>query len=243
MSDHFSRSAASLMHFICSAFLGTWLAAMPLASQAQQAVPPASAPLSEDSVRVMARLVQTSVRQLRGIYFEPSDARATQLIEAALRDLPARNQRLSHYTSSLSREQQQDLAQRLRQQPWQQELRSLQQSPQFRDFEGRVTRTPALKAAAARLRAAGFLGNPPPPPAAAPVGPTAAGPAKLPAVAAPPAHAPLRPAMVRHTVRKGETLFSIARRYNVTPAQLRAWNKKADVVVRIGEILFLNPAQ
>jgi len=223
---------------------------MPLASQAQQAVPPASAPLSEDSVRVMARLVQTSVRQLRGIYFEPSDARATQLIEAALRDLPARNQRLSHYTSSLSREQQQDLAQRLRQQPWQQELRSLQQSPQFRDFEGRVTRTPALKAAAARLRAAGFLGNSPPPPAAAPVGPRAAGSAKLPAVAAPPtlssappAHAPLRPAMVRHTVRKGETLFSIARRYNVTPAQLRAWNKKADVVVKIGEILFLNPGQ
>jgi membrane-bound lytic murein transglycosylase D len=60
---------------------------------------------------------------------------------------------------------------------------------------------------------------------------------------APPAHAPLRPAMVRHTVRKGETLFSIARRYNVTPAQLRAWNKKADVVVKIGEILFLNPGQ
>ena len=219
----------------------------PLASQAQ--VPPAVAPLSEDSVRVMSGLVQSSVRQLRGIYFEPNDARATQLIAAALHDIPVLNERLSRYTSSLSREQQQALAQRLRQQPWQQELRVLQRSPQFQEFHARAARTPALQEAAMKLRAAGFLGRASPSAttsAAPPTAPTAKPPPPTVAPISAAAKSPVPPALpasIHHTVRKGETLFSIARRYAVTPAQLQAWNSKANAVVKIGEILLLNPAK
>src|SRR6476661_3809995 len=118
------------------------------AAWAQQTAPAA---LSDDSVRVMATLVQSSVRQLRGIYFEPNDARAVQLIDEALVSIPALNQRLSHYTASLPREQQQLLAQRLRQQPWQIELQTLMRSPQFRGFDARAAKQPELKAAAERL--------------------------------------------------------------------------------------------
>gem|GEM_PF-5110417 len=222
-------------------FLGIWLT--PLASQAQQLAPPAVAPLSEDSVQVMSGLVQRSVRQLRGIYFEPNDARATHLITDALHDIPVLNKRLSRYTSSLSREQQQSLAQRLRQQPWQQELRALQQSPQFQEFDARAARTPALKEAATKLRAAGFLGSPPPSATASAAPATAPTAKPQPPTVAPTsaAKSPALPASIRHTVRKGETLFSIARRYAVTPTQLQAWNSKADAVVKIGEILLLNP--
>ncbi len=41
----------------------------------------------------------------------------------------------------------------------------------------------------------------------------------------------------QHTVVKGETLYSISRRYGVTPADLQAWNNKPDGSVKIGEIL------
>ncbi|MBC6696792.1 LysM peptidoglycan-binding domain-containing protein [Hymenobacter puniceus] len=135
-----------------------------LAAQTQQtapAVPVAPVALSEDSVRVMSGLVQASVRQLRAIYYEPDDARATQLVETALLQIPAYNQRLSSYTSSLPREQQQLLAQRLRQQPWQIELQTLLRSPQYKDFNLRTARSPTLKSASDRLAATGFLGTKP----------------------------------------------------------------------------------
>ncbi|PJJ54991.1 LysM peptidoglycan-binding domain-containing protein [Hymenobacter chitinivorans] len=273
------------------------LLAGPLAAQAQQSTAAAPAALSEDSVRVMSGLVQTSVRQLREIYFEPSDTRAVSLIEAALLQIPTLNQRLSHYTASLPREQQQVLAQRLRQQPWQIELQTLMRSPQFRNFDARAAKNPDLKAATERLRASGFVGASRPAPAVAaapapePMGTIAPPPPSKPAkpasanalaaskatgtkpttafkvaplttpvkaapvaaqptVAAAPAvaHAnatatPVAAAPARHTVQKGETLFSISRRYGVTPAQLQEWNNKPTGAVKIGEVLVLNSAK
>ena len=151
--------------------LGSVLLPVSLASQAQQTPVPSSSAtstsaLSEDSVRVMSGLVQASVRQLRAIYFEADDTRATQLVEAALLQIPAYNQRLSAYTASLPREQQQLLAQRLRQQPWQVELQTLLRSPQYKTFNVRTARSPTLKVAADRLAATGFLGSAKPTPAA-----------------------------------------------------------------------------
>ncbi|WP_054411328.1 LysM peptidoglycan-binding domain-containing protein [Hymenobacter sp. DG25A] len=180
------------MRFSPSFFLFfSGLVAASLSAQAQQPAPaptvaaPVPLPsLSEDSVRVMTGLVQTSVRQLHNIYFEPNDARAVQLIEAALVEMPALNKRLSFYTASLPREQQHLLAQRLRQQPWQVELQTLQRSPQYHDFNTRADKNPALKTAFDRLQAAGFMGTAKPAVAAAnPAAPTAVPAAK--AVAAP----------------------------------------------------------
>ncbi|TGD79062.1 LysM peptidoglycan-binding domain-containing protein [Hymenobacter wooponensis] len=233
------------MRFLFSAQLIAGLLLGSLSAHAQKAK--AIEPLSEDSVRVMSGLVQTSVRQLRGIYFEPNDAQATQLIETALQDIPALNQRLSHYTASLSPEQQQALAKRLRQQPWQVELRTLLRSPQFRGFDARAAKNPALQAAATRLKATGFVGSGSPLPTTAPPAPTVA------------THSPAAPTMGlmpttskatpapkatqtptnQHTVQKGETLFSIAKHYGVSTAQLQEWNGKSDAGVRIGEILLL----
>lgn len=222
-----------------------------LATQAQQSAPTPT--LSDDSVRVMSGLVQRSVRQLRAIYFEPNDARAVELINAALVEIPTLNQRLSHYTASLPREQQQQLAQRLRRQPWQVELNTLLRSPQFKSFDARTAKNADLKLAAERLRASGFIGTskaPVTPVVPASVAATPAAPAKpaaAPAVvtAAPvkslvPAARPAAPApasAAHHTVQKGETLFSISRQYGVTPAQLQEWNDKPDNGVKIGEVL------
>ena len=41
----------------------------------------------------------------------------------------------------------------------------------------------------------------------------------------------------QHTVAKGETLYSIARRYEVKVADLQAWNGKLDGNVKVGEVL------
>ncbi|GAA3954636.1 LysM peptidoglycan-binding domain-containing protein [Hymenobacter algoricola] len=249
--------------FFCGSLLGAALLTAAPAAQAQQPVPVPA--LSDDSVRVMATLVQSSVRQLRGIYFEPNDARAAQLIDAALVEIPGLNQRLSRYTASLPREQQLLLAQRLRQQPWQIELQTLMRSPQVRGFDARAAKHPELKVAAERLHASGFAGTakvaPPAPAAAEPVGTIVFAPAKVrtapPAGAvtapkapgrpqpttAPPAPAPAAAAAARHTVQKGDTLFGICRQYGVTPAQLRTWNSKQNDAVRIGEILVLSAPQ
>ncbi|GAB3305860.1 LysM peptidoglycan-binding domain-containing protein [Hymenobacter tenuis] len=227
-------------------FLLSGLALGSFSAQAQQTPAPPAA-LSDDSVRVMSGLVQASVRQLRAIYFEPNEAQTIKLIGAALHDIPAFNQRLSHYTASLSREQQQVLAQRLRKHPWQIELRTLLNSPQYRGFDARAAKNPELKAAAAQLRTAGFMGTGATPAAVASTQTVTPAPAPAPAattpvaapVAATPAAAP-KPAVSathRHTVVKGETLFSIARRYGVEPAQLQAWNGKASSGVKIGEVL------
>ena len=53
------------------------------------------------------------------------------------------------------------------------------------------------------------------------------------AAAAPPVGGALPP----HTVAKGETLYSIAKRYEVSVADLQTWNSKPDQNVRIGEVL------
>ncbi|RSK45828.1 LysM peptidoglycan-binding domain-containing protein [Hymenobacter perfusus] len=237
-------------------------------AQAQQTTPISAVTLSNDSVQVMSALVESSVRQLRAIYFEPNDAKTTQLIDEALVRIPALNQRLSRYTASLPREQQQQLAQRLRQQPWQVELNTLLRSPQYKGFDARAAKTPELKAAAERLHASGFMGTAKPVaakiPAPAPMGtivttapatkpqPVAAA-AKLPAgtSALVPATRqqptslakPAGEASRNHTVQKGETLFSISRQYNVTAAQLLEWNGKADGKVKIGEVLVVEPAK
>ncbi|MDD2513332.1 MAG: NlpC/P60 family protein [Proteiniphilum sp.] len=43
--------------------------------------------------------------------------------------------------------------------------------------------------------------------------------------------------MVRHTVKSGETLFSIGRKYGCTTHQLRAWNPQLGKVLQAGETL------
>lgn len=216
-----------------------------LGSYAAHAQQPATPTLSDDSVRVMSGLVQTSVRQLRTIYFEPNDAQAVQLIDAAVRDITPINQRLRQYTAGLNREQQQELTRRLRQQPWQIELQTLLRSPQYKGFEARAAKNPDLKAASVRLRSAGLIGSGSTPPA--PAATAAAGPAvSAPKPAAANSLVPVKPESAgavasapgqHHTVQKGETLYSIARQYKTTPAQLQQWNDKAEPSVKIGEVL------
>ena len=69
-----------------------------------------------------------------------------------------------------------------------------------------------------------------------------------PTVAAKPATAvaaaPTMPSgnVTQHTVAKGETLYSIARLYNVKVADLKAWNAKADDNAKVGEVLRVQPS-
>ena len=49
--------------------------------------------------------------------------------------------------------------------------------------------------------------------------------------------------VAQHTVAKTETLYSIAKRYGVTVAELQAWNNKLDGSVRIGEVLRVQAAK
>lgn len=247
------------MRFVFRTLVLAGLSFGAFAARAQQTTPTPT--LSDDSVRVMSGLVQTSVRQLRAIYFEPNDARAAELIDKALVEIPVLNQRLSHYTASLPREQQQQLAQRLRRQPWQVELNTLLRSPQFKGFDARAAKNPDLKLAAERLRASGFLGtsraataatSPAAPGVAAAPAATAAPAKPQPAVAAvaaaPKAQAPAPTPkaaanLAHHTVQKGETLFSISRQYGVTPTQLQEWNDKPDNGVKVGEVLVVEAAK
>ena len=53
-----------------------------------------------------------------------------------------------------------------------------------------------------------------------------------------PEHANLR--RVTHRVRAGETLYSVARRYNVTPADIKAWNQLRSESLFSGQRLTLN---
>ncbi|WP_045687599.1 LysM peptidoglycan-binding domain-containing protein [Hymenobacter sp. AT01-02] len=228
------------------------LAALSLCSFASRAQQVTLSPtLSDDSVRVMSGLVQTSVRQLRSIYYEPNDAKAIELIDAAVRDITPLNQRLRQYTADLNPEQQRVLTQRLRQQPWQIELQTLLRSPQYKGFNARAAKNPALKTAAERLQAAGFIGMPKaataartaPTPTVAAVSPATSARPTNNLVASPPTPATSLAAAKKHTVQKGETLFSIAKQYNVKPAQLQAWNAKPDNGVKIGEVLLVEAAQ
>ncbi|MDB5271508.1 MAG: hypothetical protein JWP58_4548 [Hymenobacter sp.] len=62
---------------------------------------------------------------------------------------------------------------------------------------------------------------------------------KAPKKAAPAAAtaAPAVQTATQHTVAKGETLYSIAKRYQITVADLQAWNNKPDASVKLGEVL------
>ncbi|MBD2714656.1 LysM peptidoglycan-binding domain-containing protein [Microvirga sp. STR05] len=228
--------------------LGSLLLPLSLVGRAQQAPVGSGPALSEDSVRVMSGLVQTSVRQLRAIYNEPDDARATQLIETALQQMPAYNQRLSYYTASLPREQQQQLAKRLRQQPWQVELQTLLRSPQYRSFSARTAKNPDLRAAAERLQKSGFVGTTKPGSAVAAAAPASAAKPVVTSAAPVTNLVPAKPSEFtvssarQHTVVKGETLFGIARHYKVKPADIQAWNSKSDNSVRVGEVLTIQQA-
>ena len=51
----------------------------------------------------------------------------------------------------------------------------------------------------------------------------------------------LRSPRLGWVVAKGETLYSIARRYEVKAADLQAWNGKLDGSVKIGEVLRVQP--
>ena len=72
---------------------------------------------------------------------------------------------------------------------------------------------------------------------------TAATPAKVPATTPSPAAAATT-APARYTVAKGETLFGIARRYNLSPAELIQLNRlPAGGSVRVGQELLLHAAE
>jgi hypothetical protein len=46
-----------------------------------------------------------------------------------------------------------------------------------------------------------------------------------------------------YTVKRGDALFSIARKFETTPEQLRAWNKLEGDLVKIGQQLLVKPAK
>ncbi|MFC7703344.1 peptidoglycan DD-metalloendopeptidase family protein [Plastorhodobacter daqingensis] len=61
-----------------------------------------------------------------------------------------------------------------------------------------------------------------------------------PSAAAPPPVQPSGPEPVRHQVRRGETAYTIARSYNVTPRALAEWNGLGpDMMVREGQFLLI----
>lgn len=76
----------------------------------------------------------------------------------------------------------------------------------------------------------------------APAKPAAAGPAKLPAAVPGKAAAPAAEA-IEHRVTAGETVYGLARRYNLRPADLLAWNDlPANAGLSPGQVLRLRPA-
>ncbi|GAB2960243.1 hypothetical protein GCM10027048_29820 [Hymenobacter coalescens] len=79
---------------------------------------------------------------------------------------------------------------------------------------------------------------------AAPTSASPAAPASKPATATPakPTVAPTA-GTIKHTVVAGETLYSISRKYGVTPKQVQDWNSKPDMSVRLGEVLTVQPAK
>ncbi len=54
--------------------------------------------------------------------------------------------------------------------------------------------------------------------------------------------AALAPAQDRHTVQSNQTLYSIARLYNVSVDQLRSWNNLETAAIRVGQDLVVKPA-
>lgn len=48
-------------------------------------------------------------------------------------------------------------------------------------------------------------------------------------------------APIYYTVRRGDALFSIAKRFDATPEQIQRWNRMVDTKVKIGEKLVVKP--
>jgi LysM repeat protein len=46
---------------------------------------------------------------------------------------------------------------------------------------------------------------------------------------------------IKHTVVKGDTMYSISKRYNVTAENIRLWNQMPDNNVKLGQVLLINP--
>ncbi len=104
--------------------------------------------------------------------------------------------------------------------------------PDTRLVSGQVLRLTAPVAAPAAAVAPGPLARPAPAGNAAGAGPGA----KTGGAAG-------APGPRQHTVAKGETFYSIARRYALTPAQLQQYNACQTLDLRVGEVLRLVPAE
>ncbi len=79
----------------------------------------------------------------------------------------------------------------------------------------------------------------PPAEATTPVAEAPAQPVMMPEVA--PSSAPAEAAPNRHTVEKGDTLYSLAKKYGHTVKELKQWNKLKSNMLKIGQELVVNP--
>jgi len=75
--------------------------------------------------------------------------------------------------------------------------------------------------------------------ATTPVAEAPAQPVMMPEVA--PSSAPAEAAPNRHTVEKGDTLYSLAKKYGHTVKELKQWNKLKSNMLKIGQELVVNP--
>ncbi|UOO83013.1 peptidoglycan DD-metalloendopeptidase family protein [Uruburuella testudinis] len=57
-----------------------------------------------------------------------------------------------------------------------------------------------------------------------------------------PSNAPVDINAATHTVIRGDTVYNIAKRYNITQDNLRAWNNLADNNIGVGQVLRVKPA-
>ena len=57
-----------------------------------------------------------------------------------------------------------------------------------------------------------------------------------------PSNAPVDINAVTHTVVRGDTVYNIAKRYQITQDNLRAWNNMADNTISVGQVLRVKPA-
>ena len=57
-----------------------------------------------------------------------------------------------------------------------------------------------------------------------------------------PSNAPVDINAATHTVVRGDTVYNIAKRYQITPDNLRAWNNMADNTISVGQVLRVKPA-
>lgn len=57
-----------------------------------------------------------------------------------------------------------------------------------------------------------------------------------------PSNAPVDINAATHTVVRGDTVYNIAKRYQITQDNLRAWNNMADNTISVGQVLHVKPA-